>query len=119
MIPGRYDLEMYRGDTHPWRVVLWEDDDQEMPYDLTGSTVAAQIRNKSAGTTIVDLEVIVTLPNIIDLMMRPDMFVTCPVKGVWDVQVTTVDGDVLTPLAGNVTVLADVTDSLPPGRLVR
>ena len=96
----------------------WGDDSPGWcPYDLTGSTVAAQIRNKSAGTTIVDLGVIVTLPNIIDLEMLPDMFDTCPARGVWDVQVTTAVGDVLTPLAGPVTVPGDVTDSLPPGRL--
>jgi len=112
MTPGKYNLDLYRGDTHAFRVVLWSDEAQTVPYDLTGATVEAEIRDKSAGTHIVALTVIVTLPNTIDVTMEPDMFATCPSKGVWDLQVTTVDGEVLTPVAGTVAVTADVTDSL-------
>ena len=112
MTPGKHNLDLYRGDTHSFRVVLWADDTQTVAYDLTGSTVAAEIREKSAGTHIVDLTVVVTLPNTIDITMEPDMFTTCPSKGVWDLQVTTATGEVLTPLAGAVTVTPDVTDSL-------
>jgi len=110
--PGKYDLTLYRGDTHAFRVLLWADNMQTVPYDLTGAEVEAEIREKSAGTFVVALETVVTLPNIVDVTMTPDLFVTCPSKGVWDLQVTTADGEVLTPLAGAVTVTPDVTDSL-------
>jgi hypothetical protein len=111
--PGKHDLLLYRGDTHAFRVLLWSDDLQTVPYDLAGSTVAAEIREKSAGTHVVDMIVVVTLPNTVDITIEPNMFVTCPSRGVWDVQVTTSSGEVLTPLGGAVTVTPDVTDSVP------
>jgi len=112
MTPGTYNLKLYRGDTHRFRVILWADKAQTVAYDLTGATVEAEIRDKSAGIHVVTLDTVVTLPNIVDVAMTPEMFDTCPLKGVWDLQVTTGDGEVLTPLAGTVAVMADVTDSL-------
>ena len=112
MTPGNYDLHLYRGDTHSIRVTLWADDAHTVPYDLTGAEVEAEIRDRSAGTVVVVLDVDVTLPNTVEITMTPDMYEDCPPKGVWDLQVTTGAGEVLTPLAGVVTVTADVTDSL-------
>lgn len=112
MRPGNIDFDLYRGDSYEVRVRLWSDDAGTVAVDLTGATVAAQIRNKTAGTTIVDLGVLVTLPNIVNISMTPDMYATCPAKGVWDMQVTFSDGQVNTPVAGKVAVTGDVTDSL-------
>jgi hypothetical protein len=113
MTPGKYNLDLYRGDSYAARFVLWQDDASTIPVDLTGATVAAEIRDKSAGLKIVELDVTVTVPNIVDVYMTPDMYTDCPAKGVWDLQVTFADGQVHTPIAGAVTITPDVTDSLP------
>jgi len=112
MTPGTYDLILYRGDTEKRSVELFSDDAGLVPYDLTGAVAAAEIREKTAGTHIVDLDVDITLPNKILVSMDPDNYATCPATGIWDLQITTVDGDVLTPLRGAVKVTPDVTDSL-------
>lgn len=112
MTPGQLDLALYRGDSYEMRVRLWSDSAATIPVDLTGATVAVEIRDKTAGTRVVELGVLVTLPNIINVSMTPDMYVTCPAKGVYDLQVTFADGQVNTPLAGKITVTGDVTDSL-------
>jgi hypothetical protein len=111
--PGVYDLTMYRGDSYRWRVALWQDTAATIPVDLTGATVAAEIRDKTAGTSVVTLGVVVTPPNVIDLEMTPASYEGCPTKGVWDLQVTYPDASVRTVLKGAVAVNGDVTDSLP------
>lgn len=117
MTPGKYDLKLYRGDSYSWRFRLFEDAAQTVPTDLTGATVKAEIRDKSAGTTIVALTTVVTLPNTVDMSIAPADYDGCPAKGVWDLQLTFVDGSVQTPVAGAVTVTADVTDSAPLSRV--
>lgn len=64
MTPGRYDLNLYRGDTYRWRFRLWEDDFKTVPVDLTGSTVAAEFRDKPGVATVVALDTTLTEPNI-------------------------------------------------------
>lgn len=83
-----------------------------MPVDLTGATVAAEIRDRSGGDRIVDLGVAVTVPNIVDMTMTPADYVDCPTQGVWDLQITYPDTSVRTVLGGSVTVAPDVTDSV-------
>lgn len=112
MTPGKFDLNLYRGDSYAWRFIMFSDAAQTVPVDLAGATVKAEIRDKSAGTKIVALDVVVTQPNIVDMSMTPAMYVTCPSKGVFDLQITFADGQVHTPLAGAVTITADVTDSV-------
>lgn len=119
MTPGKFDLDLYRGDSYAWRFILWQDAAQTIPTDLAGATVAAEIRDKSAGNKIVELTVVATMPNIVDVSMTPTMYADCPAKGVWDLQVTFPDGQVHTPIAGQVTVTADVTDSVPMARATR
>ena len=112
MTPGTYDLALYRGDSYTWRVRLWQDAGQTIPVDLAGATVAAEIREKTAGVHVVELGCVVTLPNIVDVTIEPGMYVECPQQGVWDLQLTFADGDVHTVLRGAVSVTGDVTDSL-------
>ena len=115
--PGVYDLELYRGDTCRWQARLWDDAPGGIPIDLTGSTVAAEIRDKSAGAKVVELETSITPPNIIDIAIDGEaMWATCPSKGVWDLQITAPSGDVRTVLRGDVEVTGDVTDSEPMAR---
>jgi len=114
MQPADLPLDVYRGDTTRFQVKLWTDDGTT-PFDLTGVTAKAEIRERPAGVEITELECVITLPNIIDLALLSDDSHKIPfTKGVWDLQLTFLSGDVQTPLGGVVTVTPDVTDSTPP-----
>jgi hypothetical protein len=118
--PAVFDLAFYRGDSYGWQVRLWQDAGASIPFDLTGATVAAEIRDKTAGLVVVELDVVVTLPNIVEIFMTPEMYLTCPAKGAWDLQITNADTTVLTVLRGAVTVTGDITDSeVMPARRAR
>lgn len=118
MTPGKFDLQLYRGDSYAWRFRIWTDTAQTVPANLLGATAMAQIRDKSAGDKIVDLICTITQPNLIDVSMTPAKYSTCPPSGVWDLQITYSDGQVHTPIAGTVTVTPDVTASQPMALMV-
>jgi hypothetical protein len=111
MIPGKLDLKLYRGDSYGWQFKLWTDSARTVAVSLAGATVAAEVRDKPSGVKIVPLTCTITLPNIVNVSMTPAMSVSCPPKGVWDLQVTYSDGQVQTPVGGAVFIIADVTDS--------
>lgn len=112
MKPGVFNLDLYRGDSYTWRAILWNDTAATVPTDLTAASAAAEIRDKSAGTHIVPLTCVITLPNIIDVTMDPSDWTTCPAAGVWDLQVTFPGGVIRTVLAGTVKTTGDVVDSI-------
>jgi hypothetical protein len=109
MLPAPYDLALYRGDTLRLQFALWSDAGRTQPTDLTGVTALSQIRDKPDGKTVVELTCTITAPNIIDLYLDADDAEALPKKGAWDLQLTWPSGDVLSPVAGKVTVTADVT----------
>jgi hypothetical protein len=88
-------------------------DQQQQPVDLTGVIAKAEIRDRPAGDKITPLTCIITLPNLIDLILEAIDSEGLPVSGVWDLQLTYSSGEVKTPLAGQVSVTPDVTDSTP------
>lgn len=112
MQPASLPLDIYRGDSKRLRVKLWAAGNQ--PIDLTGAVAKAQIRERPGGKQITDLLCLITLPNIIDVTLTSRDSHKLPAKGAWDLQITYASGDVSTPLAGPVTVTADVTDSTDP-----
>lgn len=112
MTPGKFDLDLYRGDSYDWRFTLWSDTAQTVPADLTGATVKCEIREASAGVIVVPLGAVIVQPNFIDVSVVPADYATIPSKGVWDLQITGVDTKVHTVVAGAVNVTGDVTDSL-------
>lgn len=112
MKPGVFNLDLYRGDTYTWRVILWNDTARTVPTDLTGAEAEAEIRDKSAGTNKATLTCVITLPNIIDVTMDPTDWTTCPAAGVWDLQLTFPGGVIRTVLAGTVKTTGDVVDSV-------
>jgi hypothetical protein len=117
MTPTTYPLAIYQGDTYRWQFVLWSDAEKTIPVDLTGAEVKAEIRDKPGGNIQTTLDLVVTLPNIIDATLDAAASHLLK-KGVWDLQVTFASGDVSTFLAGAVTITADVTDStMTPARL--
>ena len=116
MIPGRYNLSLYRGDTFRRSFALWHDAERTEAVDLTGATVASEMRDKPAGALVVAFGVVVTLPNVVGIELTPADWEANPVfpqHGVWDLEVTFPSDDVATPLAGSTEVVPDVTNSTP------
>lgn len=111
MTPGKYDLDLYRGDSYAWRFRFWTDAGQTIPVDLTGATVKAEYRDKPGGAVVVAMTCTVTLPNTVDMKFTTAMWADAPAAGSWDLQATYSNGVVNTYVAGKVTVTADVTDS--------
>lgn len=118
MRPGILNLDLYRGDTFAWRLLLWEDQDKTQPFDLTGATARAEIRYESGGLEIMDIDAAVTLPNQIDLTLDADAWLEFPYRKkpapIWDLQITFADIQVFTALRGDVFITNDVTDSTLP-----
>ena len=110
MSPGTFDLLLYRGDTCTWTFYFWNDPAETAPFDLTGATVAAEIRDRPSGSQIVVLDCEITLPNVIDVTFPDDQWTNVPVTGVWDLQLTFPD-KIRTMVAGKTTVTPDVTGS--------
>lgn len=104
MIPARYNLEAYHGDTWSQPFTFRNGDE---PLNLTGGTVAAQAEY---GAEIVDLTV--TVINA----AAGEIALAFPAEGLaarqwhYDVEVTLADGSVTTWVAGTLTVLQDVTN---------
>jgi hypothetical protein len=111
MQPANLPLEIYRGDSQRMRVTLYAP--EMVPLDLTGAVAKSEIRDRPGGDTIIPLICTITLPNIIDLELTATNSYKLPVAGVWDLQLTFSSGEVRTPLAGQVSVTPDVTDSTP------
>lgn len=112
-LPGTYSLSLYRGDSYAWQFVLWTDAEKTQPADLTGVTAKAEIRDRSGGSSIMELLCTVELPNTVRVELTADTWLGWLLaKAVWDLQLTYPGGEVITVVSGSVTVTADVTDSL-------
>jgi hypothetical protein len=114
MLPAKYDLALYRGDTLRLGLRLWNDADGTDPTDLDGVIASSQVRVRPDAEPAIELTCAVTLPNIIDVRLDSDLSRTLPKKGVWDLRVLFPGGDVVTPIAGKVTVKPDVTVEAAP-----
>jgi hypothetical protein len=116
-MPGSYPLALYRGDSYSWQFRLWADTGKTQPVDLTGATAKAEVHYLPGGTDILAMVCTVTLPNIIDMHLPAAAWDTFPFqtasKPMWDLQVTYPGGDIVSYLAGPVTLTADITDSQP------
>jgi len=110
MQPANLDLDLYRGDSARMQVTLW--DKAHAPIDLTDVVARAEIRDRAAGTIVIPLTCVITLPNIIDVTLAASDSMNLPPAGGWDLQLTYASGEVNTPIAGLVRVTPDVTDSL-------
>jgi hypothetical protein len=108
MTPGIYNLVLYRGDSYGWRFRVWQDKDRTLPTDLSGSTAAAQIRNAPGGAIVVNMDVDIEEPNIVNVRLTAAQSEALPPGGAWDLEITT-DTNVRTVVKGDVTVQADVT----------
>jgi len=114
-MPGDYPLNIYHGDSYHWQFKFWTDEAKTVPMDLTDVVPKAEIRNKAGGDQIFIMDCEVVLPNFIEMTLNPTVSTSLPVGSlVWDLQLTFPVGSVNTLLAGTVTVVMDVTDSLIP-----
>ena len=111
MIPGTFALNIYRGDDHAWRFMLWTDAAKTVAVDLTGMTVEAEVRDRPGGAVIIPALVTVTLPGTVDVVLDHDATRTLPANGRWDLQATDAGGRIATFLAGPVKVTGDITES--------
>jgi hypothetical protein len=120
-MPGAYPLALYRGDSYSWQFKLWRDTGKTQPVDLTGATAEAEVRYSPGGPEILAMVCTVTVPNIIDMHLPAAAWTAFPFKTSgkpsWDLQVTYPSGDVVSYLAGAVTLTPDVTDSEPVQQL--
>jgi hypothetical protein len=107
--PAVYPLSLYRGDSYKWRFVFWLDDAKTQVVDLTGASAAAQIRDKPDGQ-VMAMTCAVVVPNIVDVVLPAADWASNTLKGGgWDLQVTYPSGEVITFVAGAVTIKQDVT----------
>jgi hypothetical protein len=113
MTPGRFPLQLYRGDTYRYQFRLWQDAAQTVSSDLTGASVKAEIRDRPGGTLIAVFVCNIVLPNIIDAVLDAADCAKLPSNAVWDLQLTYAMGDVATVVTGPVNVTPDVTGSAP------
>ena len=109
IVPFRYDLAIYRGDSYGWQFRLWQDQAKTIPVVLTGASAAAQIRDRPDGTRIVSMDCDITLPNIVAVSLSPASSQRVPDQGVWDLQLTFPEGQVATAVNGAVSTTLDVT----------
>jgi hypothetical protein len=110
-MPTPYVLALYRGDSSQWVFHFWQDPDKTQPADLTGMTALATI---ALGAAHVPVPCEITLPNTITLTIAGSIWATLPAgTGRWDLQLTDAAGWVTTPLAGGVSIRADVTEAAP------
>lgn len=108
--PAKYPLALYRGDSYKWQFVFWLDDAKTQPIDLTGVVAAAQINDVFGGPNAIDMDCVITLPNIVDVSLIADKWTGISLKGGnWDLQMTYPSAEVITFVAGAVTVAQDVT----------
>lgn len=112
-MPAIFPLDIYRGDTQRWRFSLWDDTEKTQPSDLANVTAQAQIRDRPGSQAITDLACQITLPNTIDMTLSAVASRGLPEEGRWDLELTYAGGDVVTLLAGPVTVTPDITAPLP------
>lgn len=114
MIPGQYAIQVYQGDSYYGPLVTLP---SLVPFggpaDLTGSTLAAQIRESKEEDAVVLATFAV---NVVDASARQIRLTLTPLQtstlasGDWDLEVThTSSGWKGTPLAGKVTVIPEVT----------
>jgi hypothetical protein len=112
MIPGRFPLNIYRGDTFRWKFTLWTDSTKTAPAVLVGVSPLGEIRDRPGGTFIAALTCTITLPNIIDAVLAAADSARLPTSAAWDLQLTYPDASVSTVLSGPVNVTPDVSSPM-------
>lgn len=108
---GTYNLNIVRFDSWTWQFTLWGDEAKSIPSDLSGATVTAQIRLTVGGAIIASLAVEVrdAPRGVVWMSISSGQSGVLPPVAVWDMQISYPDGEIRTPVGGNVLVTDDVT----------
>lgn len=106
-LPDNLDLVIWQGDSQRFVIRLTNEDDS--PIDLTGYTAQATIRQNFDSPTAYDFECTIQNGNEVDVYMSSADAELVPAGSlVWNFQITDINGDVRTYLAGDVVVYAQV-----------
>ena len=106
-LPDNVDLAIWQGDS--WKVDVVLTSAGGAPIDLSGRTPTAVIRRDLISQEEWVITCTVHDVNRMWLYLPSAVTKTMPAGDyVWNLQMTTVDGDVRTYMAGDVTVLAEV-----------
>lgn len=110
-----HDIALYREDTVWEELVVLDTDD--VIYDLTGFTAAAQIRTQVDGAVVLDLDVTITDAAVGEVLVQSptpttDLDLGPDDAGVWDLQILSADATplIFTAFVGGVTFTKDVTN---------
>jgi hypothetical protein len=109
MLPGTYDLTLYRGDTTRIDFVLWHDAAKTQPVDVSGAVAKAQIRDRPDSTAVVAELLCGGSGNTVTVTVPDATSAKLGKNGFWDLQLTWSSGDVQTVVAGLVYAEPDVT----------
>lgn len=115
MIPATYNIELYRGDD--FTLVFRMRDSVTGDYiNLAGRTGLGQIRASAEDATVLATFTVAVLdqtttPGAVSISLSPTQTAALPLSGgVYDIEVASADRSwVRTPIAGKVTVIAEVT----------
>lgn len=106
-LPATYDLTLYQGDTFT-RTFKFETPGGE-PVDITTWTWTAQIRAHPRAATATALVCTPGVDGVLTVELSAEAAAALPAEGVWDLQASDSGGWEHTWLAGNVTVLPEVS----------
>lgn len=117
--PLPYDLRYYRGDTYKRSIRIRELDENGVagePYDLTGCTVLAQVREYYDGKVLSTINVTIDPDQVSEetkgylyLELDTNMTKMGGEIGVWDLQIKWPSGEYFTYLKGIVHCTLDVS----------
>lgn len=102
MIARGFDLYMTRGDTETLTVTVTQDDgDVETAFNFASAVLTIR-KDKRTGSKVLEIEPRSIEGGVCTFSFTPDMTAELPAgKYVYDVQVTTADGEVKTPIGGS------------------
>ena len=108
LLPKRFDLEIYQGDTLSFTITL--KDSLGVVKDITGWTPLGQIRSLVDNTVIDTFTITVDGPNGILTVSIPNTGTITAGSYKYDIQTTDTSTNVRTWIGGNVTVIDDITE---------
>lgn len=123
-LPGKYDIELFRGDTFDLPLVnnvatAWDSQGNATawtPVDMTGGSLLAQVRDSTdySATVLVTFTINSFVPasGSFTLHLAPSDTATAGWQtGFWDLQYTAASGAVQTLMYGEVTMIDDASHS--------
>jgi len=116
-MPAPLDRKIYQGDSKVFVIGLWSNRYKRVAFDLTGATVAGQVRAAPGSTVLATLACTVLEPLVeggprnrvrVELTAAASAALAVS-EALYDVQATLADGRIYTLLAGKLYVTPDIT----------